>query len=103
MSTPNYFAWARVGDRGRVHLIMSSSVTVIERLADVQHSIWAHWMNYMFKCGTLNDDGTYTLPADRVQRWQRQMNTPYGELSESEKDSDREQVGKVLAVILPYE
>lgn len=70
-----------------------------EALANIQHDIWSHWMRWMFTVGTFNDDGTWTMPADKLQRWQRQMNTSYGDLSEGEKDSDREQADKVITVI----
>jgi len=70
-----------------------------EQLADVQHNIWSHWMRWMFTVGVFNEDGTWTMPAVKVERWQRQMDTPYNELTEREKDSDREQADKVLAIL----
>lgn len=76
-----------------------SDLAMRESLANVQHEIWAHWMRYMFSVGTFNADGTWTMPAAKTERWQRQMNTPYAQLSESEKNSDREQADKVLALV----
>ena len=70
-----------------------------EKLADVQHDIWSHWMRWMFSVGTFNADGTWIMPAEKVQQWQRQMNTPYSELSEQEKESDRDQADKTLSVL----
>lgn len=70
-----------------------------EALADVQHDIWADWMRWLFQCGTFNEDGSFTIPAAKVVRWQRQIMTEYAKLSEKEKDSDREQADKVLAVL----
>lgn len=70
-----------------------------ERIAYVQHAIWAHWMVYMWDCGTHNEDGTWTMPADKVERWQRQAGLNYSGLTEREKESDREQADKVLAVL----
>lgn len=67
-----------------------------EGLADLSHEIWSHWMRYQFSCCVRNDDGTVTIPASLVERWERQMETPYNELSEKEKDSDREQADKIL-------
>jgi len=68
-----------------------------EPLADLQHDIWSHWMQWLFACSTQNPDGTVTIHAEKVERWKRQMTTPYAELSEPEKDSDREQADKVIA------
>jgi hypothetical protein len=72
-----------------------------EQLADAQHAIWSHWMRYMFTCGSLNPDGTWTMPADKVERWQRQMQTPYSGLTDTERRSDRNQANKILSVLPP--
>jgi hypothetical protein len=66
----------------------------LELNADVEHEIWSSWMRYMFTKAPINSDGSWTMPAWAVERWQRQMNTPYQDLSEQEKSSDREQVQK---------
>ena len=73
--------------------------TLREQLADEQHAIWAHWMRYMFTQGTFSNNGTWTMPAAKVERWQRQMDTPYSDLSEKERESDRHQADKVLGVL----
>jgi hypothetical protein len=52
----------------------------IEKLAELEHIQWAHWTKYM-----LNN-----LTPDNIERWKRQIKTPYNDLSEKEKDSDRE-------------
>ena len=70
-----------------------------EKLAAQQHEIWAHWMQYLFSVCTENSDGTYTIPADEVRLWKHQLTTPYVELTEEDKDSDREQADKILRVI----
>ncbi len=70
-----------------------------EQLAAVQHEIWAHWMRYMFTCGQFGPDGSWTMPTDKVERWQRQMSTPYSDLTDKERESDRHQADKVLAVV----
>lgn len=70
-----------------------------EQLADLAHQQWSGWMEYLFSKGTVNDDGTWTMPAWAVERWRRQMQTSYAELSEQEKNSDREEADRVLALI----
>lgn len=74
-----------------------------EALADISHDIWSHWMNWMFTVGTFNADGTWTMPAALVERWQRQMSTSYADLTEREKDSDREQADKILNAEATFE
>lgn len=70
-----------------------------EKLADVQHDIWSHWMKYLFSCCTENEDGSVTIPADKVSRWKRQMTTDYAKLSDREQESDRHEADKTLAVV----
>lgn len=72
-------------------------LTLRENLACIAHERWSHWMDYLFSKGTFNPDGSWTAPAELVERWQRQMNTPYSELSEAEKASDRLEADRILA------
>ncbi len=71
---------------------------LVEKVADFMHDQWSHWMKYQFE-KMFNyqswSDGKFEL----IERWKRQMNTPYAELSEKEKDSDREWARKLLEVI----
>lgn len=71
-----------------------------EALARYSHdSAWSGWMKYLFSKGTINPDGSWTMPAAFVERWQRQMNTLYDDLPEHEKTSDRAEADKMLAII----
>ena len=72
---------------------------VIEILADREYDSWARWQAHVFKQSTQNADGTMTIPAWAVERWQRQIATPYADLSESEKESDRNEVRAALAAL----
>ena len=72
---------------------------VEEILADVQHEIWAHWMDYLFSQCKEAEDG-WVIPLDKVWRWSRQIITPYSELSEREKDSDRDQAKKIIDALV---
>lgn len=70
-----------------------------ERLADYAHAAWAGWMKYMFQKSEHNlVEGTVTIPAPLVNRWMRQMNTPYAELPESEKESDRLEADRMIEI-----
>jgi hypothetical protein len=57
------------------------------------------WMDYLFGKSQTNPDGTITIPAWAVNRWLRQMMTPYEYLPEAEKDLDRAEADKILALI----
>lgn len=39
------------------------------------------------------------IAAEDVERWEKQMNSPYQILTEEEKDSDRKQVMNYLPVV----
>jgi L-rhamnose mutarotase len=77
-----------------------------ERLAGLEHEQWAHWTRYSqvklkeiieYEAGPA---AWNRIEADPVmQRWIRQMETPYAELTEKEKDSDREWAQKVLDLL----
>jgi hypothetical protein len=62
-----------------------------------------HWLTINGQAGfgkaQSNRYGSATLPAEYVIRWIAQVNTPYSELSECEKDGDRAETDKVLKVI----
>ena len=67
----------------------------IEAISDEMHSIWAHWMKYLFSVSIENQDGSVTIHSESVERWKRQMDTPYTLLTEQEKESDRDQAKKI--------
>jgi len=71
----------------------------IDRLAAIEHERWAHWQRYMHGRGELKDDGSLVLPADLVRRWTRQIETPFSDLDEAGKESDREQVRHFIPTI----
>ena len=73
--------------------------SLIEELAAIEHERWSHWQRYVHEKGTRQSDGSLVIPAGLVERWERQMETPYAKLSQKEKESDREQVRKYLPTI----
>lgn len=81
-----------------------------EALAEYAHESWAGWMKYLFERGQFEGRmvpfgagekyvQVWTMPAWAVERWTRQMNTPYSDLPESEKNSDRDEADKMLAIM----
>lgn len=39
-----------------------------ERISDVQHDIWSHWMRWQFSVSEAMPDGSVCIPASRVER-----------------------------------
>ncbi len=72
---------------------------MLDKIADLQHEIWSHWMKYLFEVSLQNEDGTVTIPADKVERWKGQMSAKYFELSDDEQKSDLEQARKVMDLV----
>lgn len=76
---------------------------LIEALADAEHASWAHWMNYLFsQCSQPKGTNYLIIPGLLVERWKRQAATSYAELTEQEKQSDRDEVRKILPLIDTY-
>jgi len=72
---------------------------LIEELSNVEHISWSKWMESLFNKSTKNDDGSVTIPKELVYHWQRQIDTPYEELSNVEKNSDRNEVKRQINVL----
>lgn len=73
--------------------------SILEELAAIEHERWSNWQRYLHAQGARAPDGSLTLPAALVARWERQLQTPYEHLSETEKQSDRDQVRMYLPTI----
>jgi hypothetical protein len=81
-----------------------------EELAALEHQQWAHWTRYMLKTlEPLLSPNLRWHPDFRgnaeaaLERWLRQINTPYADLTEEEKDADREWADKVLNLFAEVE
>ena len=72
----------------------------LEFHAERQHQIWGHWMEYQFSLCEELSDGSLIIPAEKVERWKRQLATSYDELSEEERESDRQVVREHLPEVL---
>jgi hypothetical protein len=76
-----------VKDITRAELLSLRSI--VEAVAELEHEQWIHWTRFMLS----------NLSYENILRWQKQTETPYAELSEKEKESDREWARKVLRLI----
>jgi hypothetical protein len=73
-----------------------------ELLAALEHERWSRWQRWMHDQCVRNEDGSLTIPAFLVERWERQIAAPYEQLTEREKDADREQVDRYWPLIERY-
>jgi hypothetical protein len=88
-----------VGTNAEIALILRSQA-LLEQLSAIEHERWAHWQQYVHAQCARSTDGSLTIPAELVERWDAQIATPYEQLSDLEKESDREQVRRYLPVLL---
>jgi len=63
-----------------------------EALAASEHDRWARWEKYRARA----------LNLDNLQMWNRKAETPYNELTEAEKESDRREADITLGVLKTY-
>ena len=73
-----------------------------ERLAALEYDRWVRWQRFLHTQCIRNDDGSLTIPADKVQSWERQTAIAYAQLSEYAKDVGREEADNTLAVLAGY-
>jgi hypothetical protein len=84
-------------------------VELMEPLADIEHQRWADWQEYVHglcvdteivapESNSMRYDAK-AFPKMLFTRWERQINTSYAELSEKEKEKDREQVRRYLPLL----
>lgn len=70
---------------------------IIEKLADIEHQRWSDWQSYCHK--VLRENCPSPELESILKRWDRQIATSYQDLSESEKESDRNQVRRYEPII----
>lgn len=75
---------------------------LVEELAALEHERWAHWQDYVHAQGQRRPDGSILLPANLVARWERQIKTSYKDLTNEERESDREQVRRYFPLLVKW-
>ena len=75
---------------------------LLEELSELEHQQWAGWTKYMLdrlEQLEMEEDANDSHKVQRQQEnWRRQIATPYSELTEKEKDSDRSWASKSLEI-----
>lgn len=64
-------------------------MSILEELSELEHIQWTKWTKHMLE----------NLTPENVKKWKRQIKTPYAQLSEKEKESDREWARKILKIV----
>ncbi len=78
---------------------MTKEEEIIEIMAEVEHIRWASWQKHLHsKCVDVKGPDI-VIPREWFDRWQRQIETSYKDLSESEKESDRREARKTLKAL----
>lgn len=72
----------------------------METLADIEHRRWAKWQSYLHSLCIKNEDGSLTIPKERVDLWNKEIETPYCNLEEKLKEYDRAEVRNTLKEII---
>lgn len=89
---------------------MTKQQILVEKLADIEHERWSDWQSYvhskMYELGT-NQNVSHNvhlkiMPTELWDRWERQMRTPYSQLSKAEQQSDIKQVVRYFPLIVNY-
>lgn len=69
----------------------------IEELADIEHQRWSDWQAW---CHKILRENCPSPELEKVlERWDKQIATPYKDLSEQEKQSDRDQVARYFPIL----
>ena len=67
----------------------SRNTPLRERLAALEHEQWVTWTRHFL----------YNLTPENMEKWRRQIDTPYEQLRESEKNADRKWADRVLELV----
>jgi len=67
---------------------------LIEELSALEHKQWWDWAKNILE--------TEDITEEREKRWKKDSFKPYEELSEEQKDMDREWAEKVLKIVKKY-
>jgi hypothetical protein len=77
-----------------------SEADLVEALAALEHERWSSWERYRETKVDADQNAILTAHLElNEERWQRLRETPYAELSEREKESDRVEARKTIALL----
>jgi len=71
----------------------------VEAGANLEHERWARWQAYLHSLCKKNVDGSLTISKERVKHWEKEIATPYSELTEELKEYDRKETRNYLPLL----
>ena len=77
----------------------------VEKGADLEHDRWARWQKHIMENSfSIIDDYdsseiTLKIPKEWWENWQRQITTSYSELSEEDKEKDRDETRNYIPLV----
>jgi len=78
-----------------------TTAMLTEQLATAQHELWSSWMRYQVDIGTLNRDGSVTIPPEKVDRWLGQTRREFRDLTIAEQARHRDAAIKLMGLVKP--
>ena len=75
---------------------------ILEVLANNTHQAWSSWMEWVFTNSVSNEDGTVTISKESVDKWKRQIETGYEDLTIEEQNSDIKEANIILDLLKEY-
>jgi hypothetical protein len=81
---------------------LSKDMSLVQKFADLAHKQWSGWMVYLFSKSTKNEDGTVTIPKWAVDRWEKQIDTEYKDLTSDEQWLDVREANKFIDVLVDH-
>ena len=76
----------------------------VEKGANIEHERWARWQKYMFSkaqivLGNDDEENAIQIPIEYWKHWQKEIDTPYSDLNEETKESDRKETRNYIPLL----
>ncbi len=88
---------------------MTRQQKLVERLASIEHERWSGWQKWvhsrLYEIGDseiTKNNHLKILPTELYERWERQITTPYCNLTKAEQQSDIAQVTRYFPYIVTH-
>lgn len=83
-------------------LTLSEALDLKEKVAELHHVQWSNWTKHLFGKCLVNPSGALIITTPDVDRWKKQLATPYKDLSEGEQEWNRKEATKFLRIFSQF-